>query len=131
MKRFMILIVTCLIMSNVNASIDSLNCIIDSNHCSLIIDTNLIQEESVILTQKKLVKEIEKTETRKEKNITKLTKPIGFFDDAWDWLTDLFKPVHGYYEEEGQRNEGPYFLFDKTFDGPTYTQIQMQRTYKI
>jgi len=59
-------------------------------------------------------------------DLLKKSKPAGFFDDAWDWFTDLFKPVHGYYEEDGQRNDGPYFLFDRKEDGPSYTRHQME-----
>jgi len=100
---------------------------LDSNYCTEIIDTNLIQEDcsSILKVETNLkgkkLKSSEKT----------IAKPANWFEDAWDAFIDLFKPVWGYYEEDGQRSEGPYFLFDRNFDGLTYTQIQMQRTYKI
>jgi hypothetical protein len=132
MKRIILLLINCLILSNVNANSDSLNCISDSNYFNEIIDSNSVQEVNVVsFESNKPNKIVKKLENKKEKKLKNLAKPANWFEDAWDAFIDLFKPVWGHYEEDGQRSEGPYFLFDRNFDGPTYTQIQMQRTYKI
>ena len=52
MKRIILLLINCLILSNVNANSDSLNCISDSNYCIEIIDSNLIQEVTTVRSLK-------------------------------------------------------------------------------
>lgn len=47
-------------------------------------------------------------------------KAANWFEDAWDAFTDLFKPVWGHYEEDGQRSEGLCFLFRNTENKPNY-----------
>jgi hypothetical protein len=42
MKRIILLLINCLILSNVNANSDSLNCISDSNYFNEIIDSNSV-----------------------------------------------------------------------------------------
>jgi hypothetical protein len=128
MKRNILLLISCLVLNNVNANSDSLNCISDSNFCIETIDSNLIQEDNLATIEGTANKIKLKIENKK----INLTKPANWFTDAWDWFTDLFKPVHGLYKEDGYRNEGPYFLFDRIYDGgATYTRIQMQRNNKI
>ena len=124
--------ISCFVIIQAKANSDSLFCIPDSNYCTEIIDSNLVQEVNVVSFEINMSNKIvKKLENKKEKKLRNFAKPANWFEDAWDAFTDLFKPVWGYYEEDGQRSEGPYFLFDRKFDGPTYTQIQMQRTYKI
>ena len=133
MKRnIMILILICVFTNNICANIDSLiyfSC--DSNYSTEIIDSNLLQEEKVINLESKSIK-VSKRESEIELNKKEnLIKPMNWFSDAWDFFIDLFKPVHGLYKEDGYRNEGPYFLFDRIYDGgATYTRIQMQRSNK-
>jgi len=113
MKKIIIVLITCILFSNAKANTDSLNFISDSNNFVEIVDSNVIEEENVValkITQNKIV---EKLENKKVKTKDNLLKPANLFDDAWDWFTYLFKPVHGYYTEDGQRTEGPYFLFDR------------------
>jgi hypothetical protein len=132
MKKFIIVLISCLVIIQAKANSDSLNCISDSNYCTEILDSNVIKEVNVVYFEiSKPNKIVKKLENKKEKKLKNLAKPANWFEDAWDAFIDLFKPVWGHYEEDGQRSEGPYFLFDRNFDGPTYTQIQMQRTYKI
>ncbi len=127
MKKIIILIITYSLISSVYADTDSLNCLFDSNYCNEIIDSNLIQEDNLVTIESSANKMEKKVENKKVKKAKNFTKPANWFEDAWDFFTDLFKPVWGYYEEDGQRSEGPYFMFDRTYDGSTFTQIQMQR----
>jgi hypothetical protein len=120
-KRIILLLISCLILSNVNANSDSLNCNSDSNYCIEIIDSNLIQEVNVVsFESNKLNKIVKKLENKKEKKLKNLAKPANWFENAWDAFTDLFKPVWGYYEEDGQRSEGLCFLFRNTENKPNY-----------
>jgi hypothetical protein len=51
-----------------------------------------------------------KNSKKNTKSKIRLQKALGlgdFFSDIWDDFTSLFKPVWGYYEENGMRSEGP------------------------
>ena len=113
MKKIIITIVTFITINHVNANSDSLTCVSDSNYCVEIIDSNIVEVESEVTLEITQNKNVKKLENKKVKTKDNLLKPANLFDDAWDWFTYLFKPVHGYYTEDGQRTEGPYFLFDR------------------
>jgi len=44
---------------------------------------------------------------------TQQAKRAGWLKDSWQFVTAPFRPVWGYYDESGYRQEGPYFLFDR------------------
>lgn len=123
MKNIIIFLAALLFFNKLNAKSDSLNYITDSTFNVEIIDSNLIEENNhlnIEVETNSIVKKFKKREKT-------LTKPANWFSDAWDAFTDLFKPVWGHYTEDGFRSEGPYFIFDRNIEGPTYVQIQMQQ----
>jgi len=84
------------------------------------IDTLHLNENDSISTDIKISKHEIKTATKtKTKSKVLLQKAAGlgdFFDDLWDALSSLWKPVWGYYEENGMNHGGPYFLFNRDSD---------------
>jgi hypothetical protein len=120
MRNIIVLFITFLVINSLNAKSDSLYYVLDTNYNNEIIDTNLINEDrSDILGIS--ANSVDKKIKKREKN---LVKPANWLSDAWDAFTDLWKPVWGLYTEDGYRQEGPYFLFDRKLEGPTYVQIQ-------
>jgi hypothetical protein len=128
MKKIIILIITYSLISSVYADTDSLNCLFDSNYCNEIIDSNLIQENNLVILESSANKMEKKVENKKVKKAKNFTKPANWFEDAWDFFTDLFKPVWGHYEEDGQRSEGPYFIFDRTPGAKTLQEQLKNKT---
>ncbi|MFA9212311.1 MAG: hypothetical protein ACEQSR_00490 [Candidatus Methylacidiphilales bacterium] len=131
-KIILIVLIILLNLFNTKANSDSLIFKIDSvciTDVSEINDSTFEKYEECSVIESN-IKEVKKTKNLKEDKAVKLgskSKPANWFSDAWDAFTDLFKPVWGLYTEDGYRQEGPYFLFDRKLDGPTYVQIQMQQ----
>ena len=129
MKKLIIILISCLVISNAKANSDSLNYSLDSNNSTEInSDSILMQEKQITELIHEPIKNVNKLAKQTIIKKNSIAKPMNWFSDAWDFFIDLFKPVHGLYKEDGYRNEGPYFLFDRIYDGgATYTRIQMQR----
>ncbi|MFA9212315.1 MAG: hypothetical protein ACEQSR_00510 [Candidatus Methylacidiphilales bacterium] len=131
-KTIVTVLIILLNLFNTKANSDSLTVKIDSvynTEVSEINDSIIEPHEECLNFEKKLAEEKCNSSLKKNGNIklkTKL-KAANWFSDVWDAFTDLFKPVWGLYTEDGYRQEGPYFLFDRKLDGPTYVQIQMQQ----
>jgi len=134
MKKI-ILAIVCLIFIVIHksyASNDSLVIINDTLR-----ETNIKTEEGEILVnEEKKIAVIAPTIIERKVNIKQsklknrkpLSKPHGFGDfigGLMDMVSQLWKPVWGYYEEDNMRKEGPYFLFMNTDNGNAFIKKQM------
>ncbi|MFZ4797409.1 MAG: hypothetical protein ACOYMA_07925 [Bacteroidia bacterium] len=116
MKRIIICLIIGLTSMFVKAENDTCynNSISDS--CSINDTTSVIvnsESTLVIVKPKSDLKTKSFIKIKTKVDLLKKSKPAGFFDDAWDWFTDLFKPIWGYYEEDNMKKEGPYFMFNR------------------
>jgi hypothetical protein len=102
-------------------------------HNDTLKETNLTTEvEETLVNEDKKLKEqphiIAKSKVNKPKSVKLLKKPHGFGDfigGLMDFVSQLWKPVWGYYEEDNMRKEGPYFLFMNTDNGNAFIKKQM------
>jgi len=137
MKHLLIFLVLILLYVYVKAENDS--CII-----SIIIETDtlLINQfdtcEELVTSKTDTIIEIEVKEAIKKPLHTKLKKQKAlntkspqdfgsFLSDLWDAFSSLWKPVWGYYEENGMSHSGPYFLFNRE-NGYVNKQMEKLRT---
>ncbi|MFZ4797267.1 MAG: hypothetical protein ACOYMA_07205 [Bacteroidia bacterium] len=120
MKKIIVILIILGTINKVSAKNDSLLVCNDSiiiKHCvnpiydSLIVDNS--SGEINLKTNKISNKSIPKN---KQSNIKSNNKPDGFGDflvGLIDFISPLWKPVWGYYEEENMKKEGPYFMFNR------------------
>jgi hypothetical protein len=137
MKHLLIFLALILLYGYVKAENDS--CI-----TSIIIETDtlLINQldtcEELVSSKIDTIVEIEvkeavqkplHTKLKKQKSLnTKNPEDFGsFFSDLWDAISSLWKPVWGYYEENGMNHSGPYFLFNRE-NGDHSKQMEKLRT---
>jgi hypothetical protein len=126
-KIILILQIILLNFYKTRANSDSLTYKIDSVFISEdreINDSIFEKNEECSDFESKIKEEKQRKNLNVDKTVILESKPANWFSDAWDALTDLWKPVWGLYTEDGYRQEGPYFLFDRKLEGPTYVQIQ-------
>jgi hypothetical protein len=124
MKQTLLIIILSFAHLNLTAKNDTFDEISYSQIDTICID-NI---DSCDFKDVETVKIFDNKKQKKAINTAKI-KALGlgdFFSDIWDDFTSLFKPVWGYYEENGMRNEGPYFLFNREGD-KLNTQIEKIR----
>jgi hypothetical protein len=110
MKR--VLLITIIGLSSLIVKAEKDSCIIT------IVDSCIISNDSSLVNTNAELKPaptVNKTTQFKQPKNT--SKSSDIFDFVRDVIDALLPPVWGYYTEDGQRTEGPYFLFDRKAEG--------------
>jgi len=118
MKR--VLLITIIGLSNLIVKAEKDSCLIS------IVDSCIISNDSSLVnTNAELKTAPTVNNTTQFKQPKNTSKSSDIFDFVRDVIDALLPPVWGYYTEDGQRTEGPYFLFDRKAEGAAYVQKQM------
>jgi hypothetical protein len=125
MKKI-ILTTICIIFILINKNYASNDCLVIIN--DTLKETNyIIDEEETLVNEEEKIAVIAPTIIERKVNIKQsklrnkkpFSKPHGFGDfigGLMDLVSQLWKPVWGYYEEDNMRKEGPYFLFMNNYN---------------
>jgi hypothetical protein len=127
MKNIILLLTVILLCLSVKAENDTCsNLLLTQNDTSLInnVDTSCDEMTFTEVDSTLEIKEIPFKSTgikikklKKIKTKSKNPQDLGsFFSDLWDAISSLWKPVWGYYKENGMSHSGPYFLFNRESD---------------
>ncbi|MFZ4797265.1 MAG: hypothetical protein ACOYMA_07195 [Bacteroidia bacterium] len=136
MKNIILLIsFQLIILSSLKAENDTLNVCRETYNTNILDDNNILDSCQEIrelnsVEKKQFSKPIINKKNKIKRTIKKQknSQPVGFsdwLDEAWEFLKNLGKPVHGRYTEESFRSEGPYFTFDRSLEGNNYLRIQL------
>jgi hypothetical protein len=116
------LVLVCLIYISINKSYASNDSLVTHNDTLKEIISIIEEEETLVKKDKKIVEQshlIVGCKVNKPESVKLLKKPQGFGDfigGLMDLVSQLWKPVWGYYEEDNMRKEGPYFLFMNNYN---------------
>lgn len=65
-------------------------------------------------------------QTTSTENVIEKAQSKSWFSNGWDWLTQPFKPVWGWYEEGGNKIYAPYTTFLSVYDSGVFENIRLK-----